>query len=153
MVRRGIVSVVLALTMAGAAIAPAGAAPTAEELVLALASNGLPIGERVAWTADTDPNHLLGRPGFYDSKASWHDLRLPVLGQWDGKVDDGGSLEVFSDLQAAVWRADALRYNGLVEPSLAEYDMLVCNAVLRLSRRLTPPQAWQYAVALNPACR
>ncbi len=37
-----------------------------------LGASGLPIESMVIYTTDTDPNHLLGRPGQYTAKYSWH---------------------------------------------------------------------------------
>jgi hypothetical protein len=46
----------------------------------ALGASGFPIGEVRTFTAETDPNSLLGRPNQYTVKVSWKDARAPFEG-------------------------------------------------------------------------
>ncbi len=119
-----------------------------EDVLNALKSAGLPIGDYEEYTAETDPNELLGRPGQYTGKLNFRDARLaPETTTFD--ITDGGSIEVF----ASVARAEA-RHTYVVtitESALmfAEYDYLEGTVLLRLSSRLTPDQAEEYADALK----
>src|SRR5665647_137930 len=49
---------------------------TAAEVLDGLKSAGLPIGNAVEYTAETDTNKLLGRPGQYTGKANFEDTRI-----------------------------------------------------------------------------
>lgn len=113
---------------------------TSEEVAAALRGSGLPIADLTTYTAESDPNALLGRPGQYVAKVNWRDTRIPAEA-------DTARLEVFADAKAqAAWYAhnDALLRSGV--PQLAGYiyrnDRML--AVLRLPRELTPDQAAEY---------
>jgi hypothetical protein len=74
-----------------------------------LKGSGLPIGESIAYTAENDPNELLGRPNQYSSKVMFEDTRLnpdPMAKGFD--VQNGGSIEVFEDEDDAIARAEYL---------------------------------------------
>jgi hypothetical protein len=123
---------------------------TAAGVVEALKSAGLPVAETVVYTADTDPNKLLGRQNQYTGKASWHDNRLP--GPKDPAsidVSEGGSVELFTDTAGAKRRFDYVQAIGKSLPYLAEYDYLNGTALLRISNSLTPDQVSPYQRAFN----
>lgn len=117
-----------------------------------LKAAGLPIGTVTVYTAATDPNHLLGRPGGYTSKVAFVDTRTSATGAKDstpGSIDLGGSVEVFADSADAKARFD---YGQKVEkamPMLTEYDYLSGPVLLRVSKVLTPDQAAAYKKALG----
>jgi len=128
---------------------PADQALTAEAIVQALVDRGLPIDSTVTYTAETDPNELLGRPAQYVGKASFHDSRLDAPS--DPKVlsvTDGGSVEVFRSDDDARRRFDYVSEIAKL-PLVAEYDVLVGTVLLRLSGGLTPDQAAVYKAALR----
>jgi hypothetical protein len=79
-----------------------------------------------AYTAATDPNHLLGRQGGYTSKVNWR----PGL----------SSIEVYPDASGAQTR---LRYMQALQGTIVGdgYDYRDGGALLRLDRRYTPTQA------------
>lgn len=52
------------------------APPSPESLVAEFTAAGLPISTSVVFTAETDPNDNLARPGQYTGKVSWVDERL-----------------------------------------------------------------------------
>lgn len=83
-------------------------------------ASGMGIGSVKAYTAATDPNHLLGRQGEYTSKVNW----------------SAGSVEVFSDT------ADASARQAYVQafkcPFGDGYDYLDGVYLLRLDCSLTP---------------
>ena len=76
------------------------AARTAEQVVSDLAAAVGSVKPGVVYTAETDPNKLLGRPNGYTSKASFTDSRIKASDVRDtssGSVDLGGSVEVYAD--------------------------------------------------------
>jgi len=118
---------------------------TAETVIKDLAKRGLPIKVLVVYSAATDPNHLLGRPNGYVSKAQFADARVPTKSlRYVGKtsLQRGGSVEVFSTPAGAVRRA---RYIQRIEKGLpalgSEYDYVDKTVLLRVSGLLTPTQA------------
>lgn len=129
-------------------------APTnATAVIEALKAKGLPVTLTITYTAETDKNHKLGRPGEYTSKASFTDSRIKKSQAQDtakGSVDLGGSVEQYPDQAGAVDRAkyiqQAIKSTGFLA---GEYDFASGGALLRLSSILTPAQAEQYKVALG----
>lgn len=81
------------------------------------------IGNFTAYTAATDPNHLLGRQHEYTSKINW----------------TGGSIEVFPDATDAQAREAYVK--GFTCPIGDGYDYLDGTDLLRLACALTPAQA------------
>lgn len=128
-------------------VAHAGNSPDARHVVVRLKALGLPIASMKVYTPANDPNHLLGRPGQYTSKVNFRDRRLAASSSFD--LLSGGSVEVFAT------NADAQRrykYVHAVTQSASifvEYDYLDGRVFLRLSQKLTPAQAKQYAAALK----
>jgi hypothetical protein len=128
---------------------PATAALTDATVLAALKAAGLPIAEVQIYTAETDPNKLLGRPNQYIAKVSWHDSRLPAPpNPAQLEVSDGGGLEIYTDPAAAQARADYITGIGKSAPALVEYDYVFGPVLLRLSKALTPAQAGDYKNAL-----
>jgi hypothetical protein len=124
---------------------------SADQILAGLKSNGLPIGGSVIYTAATDPNALLGRPGQYIGKINFKDTRIPDSGTQgaDISVDDGGSIEVFSTTEDATKR---LKYVQGIATSISlfsEYDYQDGLVLLRVSHLLTPDQAQEYDTALK----
>lgn len=139
--RLGLVVVIAAVAAASASARPV----TAVSVLKALQAHRMPIDRYVAYTASSDPNHLLGRPGQYVSKVNFHDKRLKFDKTYDTR--GGGSVETFAN------HADAARrfkyVQGFGKTSLfAEYDYLNGTVLLRLSNVLTPKQAAAYKKAL-----
>lgn len=115
----------------------------AKAIIEALKEAGLPIGEIEAYTAETDPNELLGRPGQYVSKANFVDTRIKEEVGENVEVENGGSVEVFANEEDAKRRFDyvsEIAKSGL----FSEYDYLHGTVLLRLSHKLTPDQAKEY---------
>lgn len=134
------VLLVALLLLAGCTSAMPTAKPlTAETLNASLTASGLPVANVTTFTAETDVNHLLGRPNQYVAKVNWDDTRL------DTQQNDL-TVEVFTsvaDLQARQKYIDAL---GKGSPLFAQY--IVPNeprlALMRLPHQLTPEQAEAY---------
>jgi hypothetical protein len=111
-------------------------------MVEAFRRAGLPVRDVVIYTEDNDPNSLLGRPNQYVAKASWKDARVDVSGE--SGTDTGGTVEVFANRQDMEARKKYVETVSRGTPLLAEYTFAHNNALLRLTRELTPKQAKQY---------
>lgn len=145
-----LIVVVAALTLIGCS-APTEQR-TAEQVMRDLTVRVEPAAPGVVFTAETDPNDLLGRPGGYTSKASFIDDRIDpeeVIDPGPGSVDIGGSIEVFDDADAAGRRADYIGKISQALPALTEYDYVSGRVLLRVSGELTPQQAAAYEAALS----
>ncbi|MDQ6691956.1 MAG: hypothetical protein M3Z13_04225 [Candidatus Dormibacteraeota bacterium] len=127
---------------------PTPAPLTADTVITAAKAIGLPIAEATVFTADSDPEKLLGHPNQYTAKGVWHDSRLPVTPARPPGTDvqDGGAIELFAN-------ADDLhaRSRSLAGAASTEFDYSSDKGyvLLRLSRQLTAEQAGQYAQALK----
>lgn len=120
----------------------------AKQVVTALAEAIDSTKPAIVYTAETDPNKLLGRPSGYASKADFTDERAkPEL---DDEVQKGGSVEVFDDPADAKDRgkyiADTLKKMKIFG---TEYHFTKGGILLRVSGELTPDQAAEYEDALN----
>ena len=167
-VRALIVTAVVAAAAACSSPAPAstsGAPPdapaapaapvvrTAEQVVADLTTKVGTAKATIVYTAENDPNHLLGRPNGYTSKASFTDSRIKASEAKDnsaGAVDLGGSVEVYADEAGAAARKkyiDDLMKNAPILGS--EYSYIAGPALLRVSQQLTPDQAAEYESALE----
>lgn len=127
--------------------------PDAAEVLEELKDQGLPVGQSEVYTAENDPNELLGRPGQYTGKASFKDTRLPPdeLAGEDFDVANGGSVEVFANEDEAIKRQEYLETVTQSMPMFAEYAYRSDTVLLRLAKRLTPDQASDYESALQEA--
>lgn len=83
-----------------------------------------------AWTAATEPNHLLGRQGGYASKVNWGD---------PNEVNLWGSIEVFPTQAAMMARLQEV--DSLAPPFGDGYDFASGDALLRLGAPYTPSAA------------
>ncbi|GAB2468576.1 hypothetical protein GCM10027187_40970 [Streptosporangium sandarakinum] len=138
-----------------AAITSCGGASTdldAAGVIKALTDKGLPVSLTVTYTANDDPNKLLGRPNGYTSKASFTDQRVDaskLVGVDKGDVQLGGSVEVFDDADQAEQRADYIQQIGKKMPALGEYDYVAGPVLVRVSKELPPDQAKAFDTALG----
>lgn len=120
----------------------------AEQTVKVLADAISNTQAATVYTAATDPNNLLGRPGGYTSKADFIDDRAkPKL---DDEVQNGGSVEVYADPVDAEERAEFIA-DTLDKMKIfgTEYHYLKGGTLLRVSGALTPEQAAEYEAALK----
>ena len=122
---------------------------SAAEIVAALKTDGQPIANTEDYTAENDPDKLLGRPGQYTSKTNFRDSRIPGIDLFGIDVQAGGSIEVFASEEDATRRRNYLQTVTQVAPFLVEYDYQHGALILRLSRSLTPEQAEAYFTALK----
>jgi hypothetical protein len=127
-------------------------ARTAQEVVAELAVKVGTAKPSVVFTAETDPNKLLGRPNGYTSKASFADTRIKSSDMKDtrsGSVDIGGSVEVYTDEAGATARKKFIDETMKATPILGtEYSYVDGPVLLRVSQALTPAQAAEYEKAL-----
>src|SRR3954464_2964297 len=120
------------LVLAVAIIVALGAEPTAAQLnssdastaLAGLLGAGLPIGDSIAYTVDTDPDHLLGRTSGYLSRVAFLDTRLERLTADAISAGDGGTIEVFAAADGAAARKAYFDGIGAVSPTNAEYSYL-----------------------------
>lgn len=94
-----------------------------------------------------DPNHLLGRPGGYTSKAAFSDSRVAgadVEGLDKDAIERGGSVEVFRTEEEAKSRAKYIETIAKSMPSATEYHYIAGATLIRVSSLLTPDQAKDY---------
>lgn len=123
--------------------------PTAEQVVAELAERIPTATPGVVFTAESDPDHLLGQVGGYLSKAAFLDGRIDpgTATAEDGGVQRGGLVEVFADDQGAARRMSYLQELG--PPYGEEYNYVSGPMLLRVANALTPWQASEYATALT----
>jgi hypothetical protein len=147
------------------AAAPPGSAPqetprqeapiqeTPEQIIARLAAEIPTARLSIVYTAETDPNQLLGTPHAYVSKAAFVDNRIDPAQANDtetGSIELGGSVEVFTDETDASARKQYLDETLAQLPiDVSEYSYLHGPVLLRLSRRFTPEQAAEYEAALD----
>lgn len=93
----------------------------------------------VAYTASTDPDHLLGRQNGYTSKINW------------GPDGNTGTIEVFPDQAGATARQDYIK--GFTCPFGFGYLIMAGTADLRLGCDLTPAQAAPIEARFREAAR
>jgi hypothetical protein len=126
---------------------------TAEQIVARLAAKIPTVTPGIVYTAQTDPNQLLGTPHSYTSKAAFTDSRINPAEANDteiGSIELGGSVEVFANDADARARKDYLDQIVKDLPiDVSEYSYLHGPILLRVSRRLTPTQATEYQAALD----
>jgi hypothetical protein len=147
-----LVAFVVVIALVGWTISGASRPDDATEVVQALEDEGMPIGQSKSYTAENDPNELLGRPGQYTSKIIFKDTRLkpdPIASEFD--VQNGGSVEVFENEDDAIRRQDYLEGITQSFAPFNEYAYREGTVLLRLSHRLTPQQADEYEAALQDA--
>jgi hypothetical protein len=113
----------------------------AEAVINAFKASGIPVRSEVIYTAETDPNKLLGRPNQYTEKASWADERLKQGAT--GELS-GGTVEVFDSAESLERRKRYVEEIGKSVPFLAQYVYAHKNVLLRLDHSLTPKQAGEY---------
>ncbi|MEV4438502.1 hypothetical protein AB0K09_05685, partial [Streptomyces sp. NPDC049577] len=103
-------------------------------------------------TAESDKNHLLGRPGQYTSKVTFADSRVPkddASVYKTGDVELGSAVEVFTTPQDAQARAQYVQTVSKSLPAFAEYDFVHGATLIRVSHYLTPQQAEDYRKAVD----
>lgn len=114
-------------------------------------ANAMSLGTVTVWTADTDPNKLLGRTGGYTSAATIADTRITCT---ERATDCGATIEVYPTADEALARSQyiqAILGNGGVLGT--EYHYFEGTALLRVTGQLTPDQAKVYATQFQAASK
>jgi hypothetical protein len=122
-------------------------AVTAQQAVAVLGKSIPELKLVQVYTEANDPNHLLGRPGGYTSKAAFSDSRVSsadVEGLDKDAIERGGSVEVFKNGDEAKARAKYIETIAKSMPSATEYHYVVGGILIRVSNLLTPTQAKDY---------
>jgi hypothetical protein len=129
----------------------------AKQVAAKLKTAGIPLKVLVNYTTETDPNHLMGRPGgHYTSKLMFADSRVKAEDVRFAEryaLERGGSIEVFGSAADAHARSDDIQrkikaVGGLVPP---EYNYFRGGVLVRVTGNLTPSQAKTYERALKTA--
>lgn len=92
----------------------------------------------VIYSAATDVNHLLGRPGQYVAKVSWSDSRDHADGT------SAGTIEFFSSASDLLTRERYVKSVEKGSPLLGQYIYVDRLALMRLGFALTPSAAAKY---------
>jgi hypothetical protein len=122
---------------------------TAQQVVEQLAQRLPTVKLGLVYTAEIDPNHLLGRPGQYSSKVAFTDSRIqPAPFDAPDSIDRGGSVEVFDDAQGATTRMKYIQAIASGFPMAVEYDYTSGPVLVRVGKIFTPAQAGEYQKAL-----
>ena len=117
---------------------------TAEQMIVKMQADKLPINNYIVFDETTDLNKLLGRPNQYISKVNFADSRLE---QEEGTDPNGGSIETFKNSGDLNIRKDHLDNVAKNMPVFTQYIFVNGNYLLRLSSDLTPEQAEEYKKA------
>jgi hypothetical protein len=155
------VSTIIGLTLVGSLVAYASNTNTdspapklmlnkvvnASDVVKALKKNNLPIGDELVYTAENDPDKMMGQTGQYTSKVHFIDTTQ----QEDTKVVmlNGGTVEMFENNNDAVNRINNISKLAKLEPMYDEYDYVQGKILLRLSKNLPSTHAKKYEDALK----
>lgn len=129
-------------------VAASPRALTSEQIVQAMLARGLPVGEYADFSATSDPEGLLGKPGQYTSRTTFADIDILPMTEPYATVQDGGAVEVFASEADAQARLAAVK---AANPTERVY--LEGTALLRLSDKLTPERAAQYEAGFLAAVR
>ncbi|MFB6722154.1 hypothetical protein ACFCV3_18405 [Kribbella sp. NPDC056345] len=120
--------------------------PEATPKDAATIAKALDLGKVHVWTAETDPNKLLGRPGSYTSAATVIDKRVACSDPARPDTACGARVEVFETPAVAKKRSAYIQ--GILEGGGVlgtEYHTVVGSTLLRVTGELTPKQAGVYA--------
>lgn len=136
---------------ASAPDSPAAGSLTAAQVVDEFKTAGLPIGTVTVYTAADDPNHLLGTPNGYLSKAAFVDKQiLPAQAAGQGVVGAGGEVEVYATgAEATARKQSIVTAENSGQLLGTEYDVVDGTVLLRLSEDLTGAQVNAFSKALG----
>lgn len=113
----------------------------AYQIITEFKNAGHPVENIINYSAETDDNHLLGRPNQYTSKVNFADSRLS---QYSSSDPNGGTIEVFNNYSDALRRKQYLDIVYSSFPRLRMYIYQYSNVLVRLSFDLTPDQTGVY---------
>jgi hypothetical protein len=134
---------------AAASASPKPAQPAAQDAaaIAAKIKKAVPTAKTVtAITADTDSNHLMGKPHQYTSAAHIVDTRTDST---TNGIDSGATIEVFANEADAQARAAYIDGIGKAQPIFAEQDFLHGTVLVRVAKALSAAQAAEYDKAAS----
>lgn len=137
-----LLALILAVTMTGCAQQAQEEEPiTTVAIYEIFVEAGLPVGEYIDYTEETDPNSMMNKPGQYIGKLNFAvDGLMQIL-----DTPKGGSIEIFSSKKDAEARKEYIDQFGAASPLLAETSEIVLDKVLiRLDREVTMSEAQKY---------
>lgn len=143
--RRSFTAALIALICLPTPSAYAAKRITAERVIDAIIDADIDLLDWTYFNAETDPNHLLGRPGQYVEKVTFWDSRIgnPERGE------EAGTVEIFSSEKDLLAR---MRYiQGIAEhlPIAVQYQFRHKLILLRLNKRFSPKRAAEYEAILR----
>lgn len=131
----------LAALEAGATPAPQAAhALAADEICSALLKDGMPVRTFYRYTADSDPDGLLGKPNGYTSRADFEDSESGEL---------RGIVEVFPDNASATLRLTSLATLEKSGDTASEQRYRYDNVLLRLPAAFSAEKCLAYEESLR----
>ena len=145
-----VLSIILILLVSACNTNPSGEALTSTPVINYFAQEGMPIGNVIIYTEETDSNNLLGRPGGYTSKVNFEDERTLSEYVDTASLDyyPKNTLEIFDSERDARARFDYIESvtKGTV---LVQYMYLEGTMLLRLERSLLPTDTKAYETLLQ----
>lgn len=147
--KKKILLVILSLTMIGVMVGcdknvPEEIIPTTLEVYQKFVDAGLPVGDYVDYTEETDPNGLMNKSGQYVAKMNF---AIEGIFQFDASDPQGGSIEIFKNTKDAQARKEYIDKIGGASPMFAESSEIVYGIILiRLNRDVTNTQTYFDAV-------
>jgi hypothetical protein len=116
---------------------------TTKDLIEKFKEEKIPIEKTIEYTAETDKNNFLGRPGQYIAKSDFWDNRLEV------NEDNYCSIEVFNNTKDLENRKKYIE--GIIEsmPIMTQYLYSNNTILLRLPKAMNPSQADEYKKVLE----
>ena len=116
--------------------------PTTVEVYQMFVNAGLPVGNYIDYTEETDPNTLMNKSNQYTAKL---DFAITTLNQSDPDSPTGGSVEIFKTNADAKARKDYIDGIGKSMPALIESSEIVRDVILvRIDRGITATEAQKY---------
>jgi hypothetical protein len=119
----------------------------AEAFLAALRLGGVPIADTETYSAESDPEKLLGRPNQYVARAAWRDTRINVSPPPGKKpepgIASGGIVEIFANERDRETRQTMLA-QAATQPPPGQHLYGKGRVLVRVSRELTPAQAADY---------
>ena len=124
------------------------------ELIQAFKDSGLPIGDVVIHSAESDPNNLLGRPDGYTASAHFEDTSVEQdqpFEEGETVLPKGGVIEVWGTQEKAEARKTYIEEvnNTFNMPGLKQYMYIHKDVLLRLEYDIIPDQAKKYEDVLK----
>lgn len=125
------------------------------DIITQFKADGLPVGVVLEHTAETDPNHKLGRPNEYIASAKFEDKNVEQIKQTPPEIEvpEGGIIEIFNNPQDLEVRKKYIESVFESMPMLKQYMIAKGNVLLRLEYKITPENAKKYELSLEKVAK